>query len=249
MSIIPRHIAAVLFAALLAGLPAVAAEFGVTPLRVDLDTANRNGLLTVSNEGNTPLRVSVKLMKWTQSPTGEETYVDSDALLYFPRSLTIDPMDKRVVRIGLKAPLAGKYDEQAYRLYLEEAPSDDPGAAKGQVQFRFRFGIPIFVAPSDPRLDTVIDSAGLQKGKLAVVVVNRGNETIRFDNFEASSPQDWTHSGSGLYHMPGTTRRYEVDIPADKCRQLRTIKVELRGEKTKLVKELAVTAESCAAGK
>ncbi len=153
MSIIPRHIAAVLFAALLASLPAAAAEFGVTPLRVDLDTANRNGLLTVSNEGNTPLRVSVKLMKWTQSPTGEETHVDSDALLHFPRSLAIDPMDKLVVRIGLKAPLAG-VPEQAYRLF-EEALGADLGAAKGQVQFRFRFGIPILVAPSDPRLDTV----------------------------------------------------------------------------------------------
>jgi fimbrial chaperone protein len=234
---------------LLAASTAGAAEFGVTPLRVDLDNANRNGLLTVSNEGSVPLKVNIRLMRWTQSANGEEQYADSDLLLFFPRSMTIDPMDKRVVRIGLKAPLPAKRDELAFRLYLEEAPADDSGAPKGQVQFRFRFGIPIFVAPSDVKTDTVIESAELTKGQLLVSVANRGTETVRFETFSATAAKDWEYSNSGLYHFPGTSRRYEIAIPPDKCRSLRAIRVELKSEKLSLAREVPVALENCAPGK
>lgn len=239
----------VMLIAALAVPPACAGEFGVTPLRVDLDNTSRNGVITVNNDGDKPLRVNMKLMKWMQSASGEESYADSDTLLFFPRTMTIDPMDKRVVRIGLKLPTSGEKPEQAFRLFVEEAPPDDTDPKKNQVQFRFRFAIPVFVAPSERNVDIKLESLTVDKSKLRAVVVNNGTETVRFDNLRISADPDWEQSSGGQYHMPATRRRYDLDIPATECRGGRKLKLVLKSEKATLEREITLTPENCAQAK
>lgn len=240
----------VMLIAALAVAPACAGEFGVTPLRVDLDNASRNGVITVNNDGDKPLRVNMKLMKWTQSENGDDKYADSDVLLFFPRAMTIDAMDKRVVRIGLKVPIAGtQQTEQAYRLFIEEAPPDETDPKKNQVQFRFRFAIPVFVAPSERNVDIKLESLTVDKSKLSAVVVNNGTETVRFDNLRISADPDWEQSSGGQYHMPATRRRYDLDIPATECRGGRKLKLVLKSEKATLEREITLTPENCAQAK
>lgn len=233
----------------LTSLSTSAGEFGVSPLRIDLDNANRNGVLTVSNDGNAPLRVTVKLMKWTQSSSGEDTYSESDALLFFPRSLSIDPMELRVIRIGLKAPVGGTQSEQAFRLYIEEAAQDEFEKKKNQVKFRFRFGIPIFAVPADRKVAINLEKLSVESAKLIAMVANTGTETVRFETFNVSAPSRWEENGNGLYHHPGTQRRYEMSIPASECIAGRTLKLQLKGEKATLEREITLAAENCVQGK
>ena len=239
----------VMLIAALAVPPVCAGEFGVTPLRVDLDNTSRNGVITVNNDGDKPLRVTMKLMKWMQSTTGDEKYADSDALLFFPRSMTIDAMDKRVVRIGLRTPIAGVEPEQAFRLFIEEAAPDDVDPKQNQVQFRFRFAIPVFVAPSERKVDIKLESLTVDKSKLHAVIVNSGNETVRFDDLRISADPGWEQRSGGQYHMPATRRSYDLDIPAAECRGGRKLKLVLKSEKATLERDITLAPENCAQAK
>ncbi len=229
--------------------PAFAGEFGVTPLLVDLDNTSRNGVITVSNDSDKPLRVNMKLMKWMQSASGEESYAESDALLFFPKTMAIDPMDKRVVRIGLKSLTSVDKPEQAFRLFIEEAPPEDADLKKNQVQFRFRFAIPVFVAPSERKVNIRLESLTAKGGKVHALVVNDGTETVRFDNLHISADPAWEQSSAGQYHMPATRRSYDIDIPAAECRGGRKLKLVLKSEKATLERDITLAPENCEQGK
>src|SRR6476659_5172160 len=67
--------------------PAFAGEFAVSPIRAELKPNALTETLTVTNYADVPLRVSAKLMEWTQDAGGADVYKDSSDLVYFPRQL------------------------------------------------------------------------------------------------------------------------------------------------------------------
>src|SRR5208283_2977550 len=144
------------FIALLAlGLPlsmlvpgtSIAGLFGISPIRLDLDRQSKTDSITISNdEAERKLDMQAKLFEWTQNEKGEDVYVESNDLVFFPRIFSIDPQDKRVMRVGLKVPATAT--EKAYRLFIEELPPPrDPEKTGTQVLFVLRFGVPIFIRP------------------------------------------------------------------------------------------------------
>lgn len=45
---------------------AYAGDFGVSPIRVELDRGTKSALITVSNEDSRPLAFQVRALAWTQ---------------------------------------------------------------------------------------------------------------------------------------------------------------------------------------
>jgi len=228
----------------LAPLAAAAAEFGVSPIRLDFERGARSAAITVSNDDARPLRMQLRLMQWTQDAGGADVYLESDELVYFPRMMTVPPGEKRLVRVGLKT-LAGD-QERSYRLYLDELPDNARPGVSG-VNFTIRFALPIFLPAAVERKPSgVIESLTLSDGKLRVTVRNDGNRHFRISSVAARSAAGFAAESPGWYLLPGARRVHTIEIPAEACRGLRRIDVSVKAEPLSLEGGLDVEPGMCA---
>jgi fimbrial chaperone protein len=230
-------------AALLASAAALAGDFSVTPIRAQLGTGAMSETITVINHATESLRVTTKLVRWEQDANGNDVFTDSDELVYFPRQLDIDPEGKKLVRVGAKTP--GAVTERAYRLFIEEVPPPPP-PGRAQVAFQFRFGVPVFVAPAQPKAVPEVAEPTLTRGRLAVVVKNTGNTHFRLSKVTMSDGGSWSQELAGWYSLAGSQRSYGVDVPAEVCRRAPTLRIALEGENLRIDRQLNVDPARCA---
>lgn len=230
-------------AALWAASGALAAEFSVTPIRVDLSPGAPSETITVTNHAKDKLRVGVRLMEWSQDAEGKDVYKDSSDLVYFPRQLEVEGDSKRLVRVGLKTPPGAA--ERAYRLFIEEQPEPavDPGRA--QVSFYFRFGVPVFVPPAAPKSQPQLGEPKLQSGKLSISVANPGNQHFRLTKVVITDASGYRQELAGWYSLAGSQRTYSADIPRDVCRKGGNLSIALEGENLRLDRKVDVDPASC----
>lgn len=198
--------------------------------------------ISVTNDAAARLRVTVKLMEWTQDASGKDVYKDSADLVYFPRQMDVEPGAKRLVRVGAKNP--GAALERTYRLFIEEVPEPTSGGPAA-VTFYFRFGVPIFLPPAVPRPQPEVMPPTLEKGKLSLVVNNAGNQHFRLNKLTITDKAGYSQELAGWYSLAGTSRIYTADIPSDACRKARTLAVTAEGDGIRFDRELKVDPASC----
>jgi fimbrial chaperone protein len=225
-------------------LGALPGAFGVSPIRIDLDPGARSGLVTVSNDDDRKLSFQLKLFEWTQSPTGEDQLADSEDLIFFPPLFTIEPKQKRIVRVGVRAPYAGP--ERAFRLFIEELP--DPDAAPGggaQVAVRLRFGVPIFLSAG--KVDSAPDIATVEaaKGALRVVIRNAGSRQIRFEEVSARAGDRIVAKAAGWYVFPGVTRAFLLPVASQDCPLPKSVEIHAVGEGKDVRKTVELPGGAC----
>jgi len=204
--------------ALAAALPlgALAGAFGVSPIRVDLDSASRTGMVNVTNDDDRKLSFQLKLFEWTQSASGEDEYAESGDLLFFPQIFTLDPKDRRLVRVGVKGPPADR--ERAFRLFIEEMPDPSlPPGSGAQIAVRLRFGVPIFVSAGKGEAQPEIVSVDVSKGSVRVAIRNGGTRQIRFEEVALMAGERTLAKTAGWYVFPGITRAFVVPVTAQDC--------------------------------
>jgi fimbrial chaperone protein len=238
-----------LLLAALAGAMAAAAfggEFGVSPIRVELDRGVKSALVTVTNDDRKPLAFQVRALEWTQDAAGADRYAQTADLVYFPRQLKIPPGESRVIRVGYKAPATQR--ESTYRLYIEELA--DPGTRdSGQtgVSVTLRFGVPVFVRPANPLAAGVIDFAD---GAARAVVRNTGNvhfrvAALRYSGIGPGGETTFEHSVDGWYVLAGAQRAFALKLPPEACARTRRLRAEAVVEKLDLRAERALGPEDC----
>ena len=222
---------------------AAAAEFTVSPIRLDFEPGRRSATVTVANDDERPLRLQLKLMQWTQDASGADVFTESDELVYFPKLVAVQSKDRRLVRVGLKTP-AGT-SERSYRLFLDELPDHTPAAASG-LSFSIRFALPIFLPATAPHASAAIQSIALEQGKLLVAVANTGNEHLRITSVAARSGDSFGAELGGWYLLPGVVRLHTIEIPVEACRSLRRLDVTVKTDKLSLAGGLDVNPGMCA---
>jgi fimbrial chaperone protein len=240
----PSGRAAALLIALGMSCAAGAGEFSVTPIRAELKAGALNETITITNHGQERLRVSVKLMEWTQDETGKDVYKESSDLVYFPRQLEVPPEAKRLVRVGAKVPSG--VQERTYRLFIEEEPEAAASVNRPQVSFHFRFGVPVFLPPAVPKPEPQVMEPTLQKGRLAVGVRNGGNQHFRLTKVSVSDGAGHLQELAGWYSLAGSIRTYSAEIPADVCRRAKVLSISLEGEGLRFDRTINVDPASCA---
>jgi fimbrial chaperone protein len=231
-----------------ASLAAHAGDFGVSPIRLDLDRGTRSGVIAVSNDGDTPLNFQARAMLWTQGEAGQDRYEDTQALVYFPRQFQIPPQEKRVVRVGYRNPAQDK--EQAYRLFIEELPNPKARSNQTSVTVAVRFGVPIFVRPPTSDVRAQLEALSVKAGRAQVTVRNAGPvhfriTGVRFRALGADGATTWESTVQGWYLLVGTQRTYAAALPAEACRASRALRVEVLGDKLDAASDLALTPELC----
>jgi fimbrial chaperone protein len=209
----------------------IAALFSISPIRLDLDRRNKTDSITVSNdEPEKKIEMQAKLVEWTQDAKGNDVYVESNDLVYFPRIFAIDKQDQRVVRVGLKVPAAAT--EKSYRLFIEELPPRaEPGKKGAQVLFVLRFGIPIFVRPDKELLAGTIEGIEAAPTAATIIVKNTGNQNFQIQSLSVKSGAVYEKNIVGGYVLAGATKHITAKFPPDTCRKLVKLQIVMKTDR------------------
>jgi fimbrial chaperone protein len=233
-------------ASILAG-SAWAGDFGVSPIRVDLDLKTKSALITVTNDDARTLAFNVRAMEWTQDAAGADRYTDTADLVYFPRQLKVPPKESRVVRLGYKVPATQA--EKAYRLFIEELADPEAKASATGVAITLRFGVPVFLRPGEARLAGEV-ALGVDGGTARALVRNTGNahfriNSVRYVGLDGAGQTVFEQALDGWYLLTGAERAYSFKIPPERCALARTLRAEALAEGLSLRTEQAFAPEHC----
>ena len=227
---------------------AQAGDFRVSPIRVDLaGGAKGGGVVNVINEGADPISFQIRAMEWNQDAAGKDVYTETADLVFFPQLLTTAGYEKKVIRVGTKAPAPTQ--ERSYRLFIEEIPRrDDAGGAA--VRIAVRFGVPVFLLPAVARKAGVLEEARVERGTLVTQIRNTGNVHLQVLELESVGKDEagaevFREKPAGWYVLVGAAREQRVAIPAEVCGRIRTLSVTVRDEELTLTRELSAGEGWC----
>ena len=209
----------------------VAGLFSISPIRLDLDRQNKTERITIGNdETDRKIEMQAKLVEWTQDAKGNDVYVESDDLVFFPRIFAVDKQDQRVMRVGLKVPAAAT--EKSYRLFIEELPPPPDAGKKGaQILFVLRFGVPIFVRPDKEQLAGAIEALEAAPTAATVVITNRGNQNFQIQSLSVKSQAGYEKEIIGGYVLAGATKHIAAPFPPELCRKLGKLQVVMKTDR------------------
>ena len=207
--------------------------------------------MTLKNVGSDRLSFQLRAMEWKQDDVGKDVYVDTSDVIFFPRILTIEPSEERIIRVGVKVIPAA--EERAFRLFIEKLPevSSEPIMPGAHLNIIFRFALPIFVEPAVHQPKGEIARATLAKGEVTLVLKNLGNEHYRVDDgvvikgVTGQGDQVFNHTFPDRYVLAGITKRYVTTIPPATCDELATLEVSAKTEQFTLAQSLKVDAAMC----
>jgi len=240
---------AVLAAALAAAVavPGHAGNFGVSPIRVELDRSTKSALVTVTNDDSKPLAFQARALAWTQDEKGADRYTDTQDLVYFPQQFKIAPNESRVVRVGYKVPAA--QEEKTYRLFIEELADTAREPTQTGIAVTLRFGVPVFLRPPATR-SAAEAQLTVSARTVRALMKNTGNvhfrlATVRLVGVGSGGETLFDQSVDGWYLLAGAQRPYAFTLPPDVCAKVRTLRVEAPAEKLLLRAERTLEPEDC----
>ena len=211
---------------------AFAGTFKVVPVKLLLSETKKTDAVRVINEGAEEVTLQAKAMNWSQDDAGEDVYVETDELAVFPKIFTAAPGEERIVRVGRKSdePLTV---EKAFRVMIKELPVSKPGQVA--LKMALQFSIPIFAIPAQKQISASIERIALEDAKLMVSVKNSGNrhlivKEIAAVGLDADRKTLFSRAESGWYVLPGKTKRFAMETPAESRRLLKWVNVTVKGE-------------------
>ncbi len=124
------------------GSAAQGGGLSVAPVQLTLAEGTRSTSTIVSNPGNGPVTVQVRLFSWTMADN-EEVYTRATDAGFSPPLFRLEAGGAQAVRVVAKAS-AGPV-ERSYRLVIDQLPL---AGAPGQLQLPVRMILPVFIAPA-----------------------------------------------------------------------------------------------------
>jgi len=233
---------------LAAAAPAIGGNFGVSPIRIDLDRSARSSVITVTNDDERTLSFQVRAMEWGQDDSGRDQYTESSDLVYFPQQLQIPAKERRVVRVGYRVPAVQA--EKTYRLFIEEiADEATRNLSQTGVAIVLRFGVPVFLRPvnASERGDVALSVAG---GTVRALVRNTGNvhfrlNDVRIEGVGAAGQSTFETTVTGWYLLTGAERVHEAAIPPGACAATQRVRVAALSERLALRAEQPLAPDAC----
>lgn len=210
-----RQALLLLAACLLTPFSVMAGSLSVTPVRIELGSAQRSVALTVRNDGDQPTVVQAQLVAWSQAD-GDDLYEPTTDILASPPIFTVAPGASQIVRVAIRrAPDASR--ERSYRILVTEVPGKPQPDFTG-TQFALKISLPVFVDASGVKTSPQVEWSGARtaKGELALTAVNTGAKHIQVQAVELTkegSDPDARFAGP-WYILPGQ-RRTAIIKPSD----------------------------------
>ena len=244
------HAFAFAFILFLAGWPSTgfAASLKFVPMSILLDSEPRRGALTIMNDGEEKVTVQLQLVKWTQDAQGRDLYEPSKDLVFYPQILSIEAGKEGTVRVGDDRQ-GSVAVEKSYRLFVQELPVRKPG--EKVVRIALRVGIPVFIAPKDPRPALSFQDARVADGRLQVTFRNSGNahstiQKINLAGLDAAGREVFSKEIGGWYVLAGVSRAFPVDVSPADCQALKVLKIQGTAGSVLATGQFNIDAASCA---
>jgi P pilus assembly chaperone PapD len=214
-----------------------AAEFQLSPTRVQLDPKHLVDTVVVGNSGTTPLRFEVSVQRWRMAADGHWELAPSDDLIVHPLLLDIAPGAKGRVRVGQLAPSQDPA-ELAYRIQLEEQAIGPQES--NRVRMLTRISLPVFVhgglagapqaALAAPRWHGDVLALALHNGGDSYLPPQALDVQLRAGNGAVLSKQ----SLQGNYVLAGATFPLRMRMSQALCARAADLTVHLRETGTEL---------------
>ena len=224
--------------------------FNVSPLKIVLSGKSSSALVEITNQSAEPLRLQLSVSSWDQSLTGEVLLKETDEVILFPPLLTIEPGEKRKVRLGTVTPRG--VTEKSYRIVLEELPpaADSPTEARNQIRVLTRMTIPVFLEPSKQVASGHITDLTVHRSAVSFEIRNTGTTHFTIQQVEvvgtgATGRPLLTRQLDGWYVLAGGSRRYDLSLSADECRDLRMVSVDVQTDAGPFNARLDLPAGGC----
>lgn len=189
---------------------AQAADLRVLPVMIEPLPGARTSSITLINEEQRPLRVQIRVMRWTQV-NGQDRLEPTKDVVVSPPMTTLAAGQHYLVRLVRTAKAAPRHEE-AYRLFVDEVP--EPGAAApGTVNLIVRQSVPVFFSDVPQRASIVDWSVRRDGSRLWLVAHNRGDRRLRLSDLAIENHGGVVHQQAGLvgYVLPGATARWPID--------------------------------------
>ncbi|HEU4685809.1 MAG TPA: fimbria/pilus periplasmic chaperone [Nitrospira sp.] len=226
-----------------------ASSFNVSPLKIVLSGKTSSALLEITNQSPDALRLQLSVSAWDQRSTGEILLSPTDEVILFPPLVSIEPGEKRKIRLGAVTPRG--VTEKTYRIVLEELPPAKSHEAEGGViHVLTRMTIPVFLEPTKKVVSGEIADLTLRNGTASFAVKNTGNahfspQRIELIGAGASGQPIAKHDIDGWYVLAGSTRAYDIRLSTEECRNLKSLTVEAQSEAGPLKAQLDVNVGDC----
>lgn len=245
-----RLLSFVLFCSLLAARPAVAGEFSVTPIRLDLGAAIRSSVISIRNDDTQKLIFQLQAMEWSQDSAGKDQYAVSQDLIFFPKILSVEPSEEGLIRVGTKTPEVPT--EKTYRLFIEELPSPSKSTTgnSAQINVLIRFGAPVFISPLKPLDNLDIEDFQIDQGIVSLSVKNTGNrhqfvQGINLRGVDRTGNEVYGLTLTDRYLLTGTAKSYTATIPPGQCGRMTSLAVEFKTDKFVATRKLDISRSMC----
>ncbi len=192
----------------------------VSPVKLNLSTTDKIGLINATNTGQDSQEYQINLYEWTQNGNADVSSVPTTDLIAIPRITNIKPQASQAFRIGLvREPDSSK--ELTYRFVIipiANAANEKPGTAAILVGF----SVPVFVAPTGPiqkKLNWKIqqNSKGLLLSLTNAGNVHRVIKTVQVDAAASNSNKPLLDDKLAFYVLAGATHSWMLNnqLPKD----------------------------------
>ena len=227
---------------------AITGEFRVSPIKLVFESGVKSGIINVVNEGEETLQVQMKAFEWTQDAEGKDQYAETNDLIFFPRMMTINKNEERILRAGIKAQPVAR--EKTYRLFIEEIPGPRKEQQGSQVQVAIRFGVPIFIKPLKEEVQGNIGGIEMKGEKLQFAIKNTGSshfiiQSILIKGKDIKGVENFSKELSGWYLLTGVKRTYETSISKEVCQGMSKLEIEVKADQLSLSGKLDVDNKMC----
>lgn len=227
-------------------LPALAhAGFRAMPIKIYFDAKTKTAALNIENDGGKKTTIQLEAVEWSHDEKGTDIYTPARDLIFFPKILTIEPGEQRIVRVGYEGPVGDT--ERTYRLFLQELPTAQ--STESAVNMTLRMGLPVFVKPVKEKPMSSMDLA-LANGTLEVNVKNRGNSHIVVNRISAEGTdkgaQVFLKEIGGWYTHAGNSRIYKIELTEEECLKTGEIRVQATSGNSVMEQKLTVDKGDCA---
>ena len=221
--------------------------FKVTPIKVFLEAKTKTTSFTITNEGEEPITVEISAMSWGQGETGEDRYDATKDLVVFPKVVTLNKGEERLIRLGNQSRASGER-EATYRIFAKELPVTKPGEIG--LRMALQMSIPVFVAPLKQKKKHEILDSQLSDGKIAFTIRNDGNAHLQVGKILATGLNEggvevFSKEASGWYVLAGKSRRFAIEVSREECLRAKRIRIEADVEKTKAQSTFEVSTDRC----
>jgi len=201
----------VLLGALLsAGISPAAAGILVWPVSLTIAEGQKATSLWLENRGDSAKVMQLRVFSWSQR-NGENRLDEQSVVVGSPPMMRIEAGTRQMVRLIHNAPLPIG-EETAYRVIVDEIPSDADNASPSlaRLHFQMRYSIPLFVASGDAAAHSPknlqqqpVDTTALswttleQAGKRWLEISNHGNRHVRLSGLTFTGASQASSSSSG----------------------------------------------------